>query len=98
MCLSSVNKNRILRLISALIAAGGFVLTQNQKRITSIETLNQFGTEKYLCLVFVLFILLSVFCAGFRKICGISSDEIFFLITLVSYGFLIALNTENIYA
>lgn len=97
MCLSSVNKNRILRLISALIVAGGFVLTQNQKRITSIETLNQFGTEKYLCLVFVLFILLSVFCAGFRKICGISSDEIFFLVTLVSYGFLIALNTENIY-
>lgn len=46
MCLSSVNKNRILRLISALIVAGGFVLTQNQKRITSIETLNQFGTGK----------------------------------------------------
>ena len=55
MCLSSVNKNRILRLISALIAAGGFVLTQNQKRITSIETLNQFGTEKYLCLSFYLY-------------------------------------------
>lgn len=86
-----------IRIVSAVLFSGLFVLAENKERFTSIESLNEFGNEKFLLVFTMIYLVLSTaeyFCYRMEMR---NMDALFLLISSMLYGMGIAVNTKSIY-
>lgn len=87
----------IMRALSAAFISGLFVLVENPKRFVSIESLNEFSNRRFLIIYLMVFLGITVLVMAVGSIGAKNMDAVFLMISSMTYGMCIALNTKDIY-
>lgn len=87
----------IMRLLSAVLFTGLFVLMENRGRFVSIDTLNDFPNYRFFLVYLVIFLLMTVIVMKMNAIGAKNMDAVFLMVSSMAYGISIALNISNIY-